>query len=284
MWWPFSGDDPNTLYAILPYFNFNGSTIRKQLYDEFYEKYKNTPGLKLIKAVLKPRDDIMWYKEHLINRAIQKLPKNWKYVAWIDADLTFLNRNWVEDTKAELDKCDVVQIWQKCVNLGEKGDIAKLDSSFAYMNTLGQPWMKTHKYGFWHPGYAWACTRDAYTRMGGLVDFAILGSADHHMALALIGKVDNSRPNNISDAYKQKLLDYQERVTGMKLGYVEGTIVHHYHGDLQNRRYVERWDILTKHNYDPDHDIVINKKLSFTERGKRFNILIYDYFLNRGEA
>lgn len=281
MWWPFGQD---TLYVILPYFNFNGSIVRKKLYDEFYEAYKNTPGLKLIKAILKPRDDIMWYKEHLINKAICKLPKNWKYVAWIDADLTFLNKNWVQDTKLELATHDVVQMWQKCVNLDENADIAKLDSSFAYMNTLGKPWLKTHKYGFWHPGYAWACTKDAYTRMGGLIDFAILGSADHHMALAFIGKVDNSRPNNISDAYKQRLLEYQERVSGMKLGYVQGTIVHHYHGDLKNRKYVERWEILTKNKYDPDHDIFTNKRLTFTPTGKRFNALIHDYFLARGEA
>lgn len=39
------------------------------------------------------------------------------------------------------------------------------------------------RYG--HTGYVWACTRYFWENVGGLMDFCILGSADHNMALAM---------------------------------------------------------------------------------------------------
>ena len=31
----------------------------------------------------------LWHKENLINLGVQHLPRDWKYVAWIDADVSF---------------------------------------------------------------------------------------------------------------------------------------------------------------------------------------------------
>src|SRR5581483_1029964 len=31
----------------------------------------------------------LWVKENLVNIGISRLPHNWKYVGWIDADITF---------------------------------------------------------------------------------------------------------------------------------------------------------------------------------------------------
>jgi hypothetical protein len=280
--------DDECLYVILPYFNFTQSSLRTKLYTEFVNRYKNEKGIKLIESVLSPTNgDCLWYKENLINYAIQtQLPKNWKYVAWIDADITFLNPDWVKDTKDLLQTNDVVQLFQSCVNMGQKTEILKIDKSFVYMNnTSGKKWTKTHVYGFWHPGYAWACTRKAYEQMGGLVDFSILGSGDHHMALALVGQVENSRPGGVHISYQKKLLEFQERVNGFKIDYTPGTIVHHWHGDLTNRKYQERWKILTTNAYNPDEDIVkIDGLIHYTPVGKsRLENLITQYFIDRCE-
>ena len=222
----------------------------------------------------------------MINIGVNELPKSWKYMAWIDADLTFLNQNWVQDTIHELQTADIVQLWRTAVNLGTKGETIKIDKSFAYMFIeSGTTWSPSDKYGFWHPGYAWACTRKAYDKMCGLVDFAILGSGDRHMAMALAGLADKSCPGNIHSNYKVLLKIFQNKVRNFKVSWVDGTIVHYWHGSFANRRYKERWDILTQNKFDPFEDIGINEKglIELSETGKRFENLLEEYFSGRKE-
>jgi hypothetical protein len=39
------------------------------------------------------------------------------------------------------------------------------------------------------------------------------------------------------------------------VGYVDGLILHHYHGKKANRGYSSRWKILVDHQFDPEKDI-----------------------------
>ena len=302
-------NDTNYLYVILTYFNYCSSKARKQLFMDFINKYKNTPGIRICIAEAKLNNnnyqlpqtlsniymhigittaDCIWVKESLINTIIRKLPKNWKYVAWIDADITFLNNNWVYDTINKLQKVDVVQLFQTCINTGPNGEAFKIDKSFGYMHETSKfPWVSTHKYGFWHPGFAWACTRYAYESMNRLIDFGILGSGDHHMALALIGKVNLSYPGNIHENYKKLLKNFEERClkNNLKLSYINGSIIHHWHGRIEDRKYKERWTILTDNNYNPYTDIYSTNEgyIQLTQSGKRFNEKLLQYFNERNE-
>lgn len=299
----------NYLYVIVTYFNYCSSKSRNQLFMDFINKYKNDPNIRICIAEAKlnscsfqlpqtlsniymhigiTTNDYVWIKESLINLVVKKLPSNWKYIAWIDADLTFLNKNWVYDTIQLLKTTDVIQLYQTCINMGPNGEAFKIDKSFGYMHQTSEyQWTKTHKYGFWHPGYAWACNRFAYESMHKLIDFGILGSGDHHMALALIGKVNLSYPGQIHDNYKILLNKFQERCIQNKLtlSYLNGTILHHWHGRLQDRKYQDRWTILTKMNYDPSTDIYYTNEgyIQLTETGKRFNSELYNYFNERNE-
>lgn len=292
------GQCPGKIYVILPYFNFCGFKRREKLFLEFVERMKEYPvsmvvvsagGLPACLPVYKHIEveykDQIWVKENLINMAIRRLPKNWKYVAWIDADISFVNENWVEDTIQELQNNDVVQLFRSAIHLGPEQEVLKTDKSFGFMHKSGAIYSKTDKYGFWHPGFAWACTKKAYQKMGGLLDWAILGSGDRHMALALIGKVEYSAPGNIEDTYKQLLRKFEKSCRHLKLSYVSGTILHHWHGSLENRRYRERWDILTSNNYDPVTDVDYTKQgaITLTQRGIRLKNDIQHYFQERRE-
>jgi hypothetical protein len=302
-------DDSKYLYVILPYFNYCNSNRRRELFIEFVNRYNNETNVRIciIEARLKNTEydlphsfhniykhigvtvnDYIWIKEALINTMIEHLPNTWKYMAWIDADITFLNTNWVNETLKALHIYDVIQLYQTCINMGPNNEAMKIDKSFGYMHIeSGTEWVKTYKYGLWHPGYAWACNRFAYQSFGGLIDFGVLGSGDHHMALALIGKVDSSHPVNIHENYKNLLLKFQDKCTknNIKLGYVKGSLIHHWHGRLQDRKYVERWKFLTENKYDPTNDITYNKTkmIEFTDNGKRFNELFKTYFVERNE-
>lgn len=298
--------DDEKLYVLLPYFNYCGFQRRKQLFIDFIERLKlDNIQVVVIEAresgkeydlpnnlknvflhIRLTTNDQIWIKENLVNIGVQKLPRTWKYMAWIDADVTFLNDNWAVETIEQLQQHDIVQLYHTCVNLGPNDEAMKIDTSFFYMfKKSGRDYHPAAKYGFWHPGYAWGMNRKAYDQIHGLIDFGILGSGDRHMALAFIGLVKCSHPGNIHIAYARKLLEFQERCRGLRVNYVSGTILHHWHGKIANRKYVERWQILTKNKYDPDHDIEYTKHgiLQLTESGKRMTNELKQYFAGRQE-
>ena len=291
-----------TLYVILPYFNFCGFKRRRSLFIDFVKQIQGEKGIRIVVSeALGPdplpnmgtfghfgfeTDSPIWLKENLINMAIRRLPKDWKYMAWIDADITFLNQNWVRDTITELKSYDIVQMFQTCVNLGSKNEALKIDKSFGYMHRdSGTPYVVSARYGFWHPGYAWACTRKAWLQMDGLIDWAILGSGDRHMSLAWIGRVKDSAPGTIHPAYRAWLEEYECMCKGLEVSYVEGTILHHWHGRLEDRKYRERWDILTKNKFNPMTDIGQTESglVQLSNSGRRLEKELLEYFVGRRE-
>lgn len=203
---------------------------------------------------------LLWTKENLLNIGIASLPDDWKYVAWIDADILFRTPNWAAETVHALQLHDVVQPWSDCYDLGPNGEHMAVHRSFCRVWRDGGA--VGGGYGpFAHPGYAWAATRQALDRVGGLVETAALGAADHHMALALVGKVEASLPAGVTDAYCRPLRRWQARAAQHIAGNIAalpGTIEHAWHGDKSRRRYIERWDVLTRHGFDPDEDLKRN--------------------------
>ena len=292
---------PRPLYVVLPYFNFCGFKRRRELFIEFVNRTispsvrlvvvealgpAQLPKLPVYKHLTFKTDSHVWLKENLINIAVKSFPEDWKYVAWIDADLEFLNKNWVQDTIEELQTADVVQMWRTALNLGAHGEALKIDKSFAYMFVGSDTkWTPTDKYGFWHPGYAWACTRYAFQKMGGLPDWAILGSGDRHMAMALAGIGQFSCPGTVHENYKMMIKLYERNLKNFKVSWVDGTVIHFWHGSFADRRYKERWDILTRNAFDPFEDIGYTDEglVQLTPKGRRFEKLLDDYFIGRKE-
>jgi hypothetical protein len=106
------------------------------------------------------------------------------------------------------------------------------------------------------------------------------------MAMALIGKVLDSAPGNIHENYRTMLREFQHACKGLTLSYVPGTILHHWHGSLANRRYRERWDILTQNRFDPLVDIgqrEDNGLIQLTKSGQRMVVDLDNYFIGRLE-
>jgi len=186
----------------------------------------------------------IWHKENMINLGIRKLlPKNWKAVAWIDADIEFDNVTWAKDSLKLLGgSYDIIQLFSHCVDMDIDNNPMNVFTSFGERYNKGTPW---------HPGYAWACTRNAYDKMGGLYENAILGSGDHIMALSFIGRGIHSINSLSSDDYKNSILEFEQNVKNFRIGNIPGVIRHHFHGSKKNRQYTERWKILSENNFDP---------------------------------
>ena len=81
------------------------------------------------------------------------------------------------------------------------------------------------------------------------------------MALALVGKVGDTIPGNLTDGYKAPLYQWQGRAMPHIAGHIgalPGTIEHAWHGAKDKRAYVSRWDILARNKFDPRTDLKRN--------------------------
>ena len=194
----------------------------------------------------------LWHKENMINIGIRKLfPPTWRAVAWIDADIEFESTTWAQDTLKILNGYkDIVQLFSHAIDMDKKKYSMNIFSSFGFQYETGKSYINKGL-DFWHPGFAWACTRKAYERMCGLYENSILGSGDHNMSFSLINNAIKSFNEKVSQAYRDDILEFQKRVRGLRLGYVPGIVRHYYHGSKLNRRYGDRWQILVKYQFNP---------------------------------
>jgi len=196
----------------------------------------------------------IWHKENMINLGVKKLlPNTWKAFAWIDADLEFDNPNWALDTLKILNGTkDIVQLFTNVFFLDDHGDTEILFTSFGYQYVKKTKRAYTgYEISFWHPGFAWACTRELYEKMGGLYEYAITGDGDYYMENAMLGDYNSVFSEEASDDFRKSLQIYENKVVGAKIGYVPGVLRHNYHGSVENRNYAMRAKILTSHNYSP---------------------------------
>lgn len=275
--------------------------------------------------------DILWHKENLINIGISKLPENWEYVAWIDADVQFTRTDWAVETLHQLQIYKVVQMWSHSIDLGPDSEhntvafqqpIAECQSLiYSYMrdrailkpidrklkasgngdgnkaatgrgpgiwDTHDDAYVRPVGRGMLHTGYAWAARRSAIADLGGLGDIGVLGSGDRHMAYALLGEVARSYDPRLLDNYKHYWLEWQERAElhiQRKVGVVPGTILHHWHGSKQHRRYQDRWKVLIENKFDWMKDLKKDPQgvWALTPRNWQLRDDIIGYFQVRNE-
>lgn len=232
--------------------------------------------------------DELWHKENLINIGIRALPPSWEYCAWIDADVQFARPDWAEETVHQLQHFDVVQMFASAIDLGPEGQTLKTYDGF--MSAWQGDRMKaTQRYAAaFHPGFAWAARREAIEHLGGLIDWAILGSGDRHMACALIGRVLDMPKMICSEDYREHLLRWEDNAqTHLRrnVGHVPGTLLHNFHGAKASRQYENRWDILRRHHFEPTRDIKRDWQglWQFTHIGARMRNDIRSYFAQRNE-
>lgn len=309
-----SGD--NTLHVVSVISNPVRFASRYRLFEEFSARMMSTPNINFVVVELAFGDrhhevtlagnhshvrvhahSELWHKENLINIGIRSLPRDWQYVAWIDGDVQFVNPDWAQETLHQLQHYDVLQLFETAIDMGPRNNVMQVHTSFAKLYATGAPLHVTSDayYGlvkapgpYWHPGYAWACTRRLYENVGGLIDKAIIGAGDHHMALSIIGNAKMSLPGGLNPSYDRMVYDWQKKAqiaSQGNLGYVEGSLIHYWHGPKKARKYIERWDLVRKNDYDPDHDVHYTKEGVLELKGNKPQLRndLRSYFRNRNE-
>ena len=226
---------------------------------------------------LRARDNQeIWLKENSLNVLIERLPSDWEYVAWVDADISFARPDWAQETMHLLQHYDFLQMFTHAQDYGVNYEPGVMTPGFAYAKLTEdeEKWstniVEKYYYGLvargkegkeWHyrhPGFCWAARRSALNKVGGLIDFAILGSSDWIMANALFGQVDRTISGGYSEGYKRLCKIWEDRALRhirKNVGFMPGTVHHYFHGEKKARNYDNRWKLLAETKFDPLTDL-----------------------------
>jgi hypothetical protein len=247
--------------------------------------------------------DEMFRKENLQNLGLERVPLGAKYVACLDADVSFVRSDWCQESLHLLQHYDVIQMFSSYSDVGSNNQILRTVPSFMY-NMIHEPegeyvdehsgYGKQWPRGKWSgaPGLAWAYRIEALDALGRLLDKCILGGGDSHMAFGLaqrwdIAKLHAEIKHGCSDAYLRYIAAWQLNAARLKtnIGMMDGSLLHHWHGPKANRGYATRWQILESNHFDPFVDVMYSHEgvLTWTGDKSKLRDEIRHYFRARRE-
>ncbi len=308
--------EPSLLHVVVPIVNSCRYETRYHLFEKF-EKMVLDAGAQLwvVEAAFGNRPHAithkenprhiqlrtwseLWHKENMINIGFSRLPSDWEYVAWIDPDVAFARPDWVNETLNQLQHYDIVQMFSSTHDLAPDYHVLKEHPGFAYkyknnllhdvsITSYGKTRSLT-KRAYAHPGYAWAARRKAINDLGGLIEFAVIGSGDWHMAYGLIGRIKETINPKWTQAMQEHFLEWEQRAEKYirrNIGYVPGALLHYWHGRKKDRRYNDRGRILTDNDIDPALDLKKDSQglWQLTDRCHELRDQIREYFRSRSE-
>jgi len=273
---------PNSqLYIVTSLFNPIRWKSRWKLYLDFARHVQESEGeLFTAEVSFRKREHVLpvnnhnlhlttkhefWLKENALNLAIQRLPDDWEYVAWVDADVQFVREDWCNETVHQLQHYDMVQMFSEAADLDARHQLHQKHKGFAwcYHNNIPIEQLNNGYYYppsqqglvYWHPGFAWAIRRDAFDKLGGLIDFSVFGSADWLMARALIDKLPEALYLGEHGLRWLEIWNERAKLLNHNIGYVDGLLLHNWHGPKADRKYKQRALDFQATNFNPEVDL-----------------------------
>lgn len=233
----------------------------------------------------------IWHKENLLNIAIANLPDDAQYIAWVDADIQFVNPNWVQDTIDSLKEYNVVQMFSEYVDLGPDYQVINKTPSFVakWLEEKSQDVSLVYDNRFkGATGLAWAARKDVLVNTNLLLDWCIIGSSDWYMAYVMTGLGKKLIEKWMSPGYVLAISYYNhlcDKYVAQSVGCVKGSAIHYWHGPKSKRGYNWRWNILKDNNFDPILDLMYDENglLILKESQSKMHEQIKHYFITRDE-
>jgi len=252
---------------------------------------------------------VMWQKERLLNVALVALPPECQIVVWLDADILFDRDDWPQRAVEALDTSVMAQLFSRTCYLPHEVDFSRPLAEQRYLqrrstasglvggvlqeNTLSTTLEALKAHGMaidYANGHAWAMRRELLQRSG-FYEAMIVGGGDYVFLQAALGQFEAVRKGHAwtpeSHQYRH-FLRWAERfhdVVQGRIGMVPGDIFNLWHGELLDRRYVPRHQILTAHDFDPDRDIAIDAhgSLCWSSDKLALHEAVREYFRARQE-
>ena len=217
--------------------------------------------------------DVMWQKERLLNIALEAVPRDVENVAWIDCDVVFASRNWLQAGIKALKSDSIIQLFSEVRYLDrpstdklEFNSIPELVRSSAGSRLihgefkdvcLVRPVSADAPKVIWPAnGFAFAAKKSIICESK-LYDHGVLDGNDILFLCAIYGEFELAMERlKHNEMQRRHYLEWARRVQktfGGNLGYIPGTIYHLWHGDLSNRNYMGRHELMA--GFDPYRDI-----------------------------
>jgi hypothetical protein len=312
------------LYVILPYSNPCGFLRRKQLFEECLARLllfrETNPNLEIIVSemvygwkqgktitecngythIILSGVDILWGKENITNHAIMHIMSKIGLtnpprviISWVDADVRFMNVNWIKDTVSKFQNSSTglfLQLFSHAILMTPDDKPDYTVPSFCFQYASHAPYYDHHNRhdSYWHPGFAWAMDSDTMRKImvetGTALPEHTVGGADRHMALAAAGFTDKPSPY-MTPQYLEMInrwrVAYQR--TGCRLSVIPGSIQHSYHGTMANRKYVERNVLLD--GFIPNVTTRIDEYgiVQWFQASNELRLAVIKYFMDRDE-
>jgi hypothetical protein len=223
----------------------------------------------------------IWNKERAINLAIDRLvPLTVDYIAWLDCDIIFCNPDWVGKTIHLLRKWQVVHMFSHTLDLGPNWQpVGDVHEGYVYRYVNGRPIKRGQEIS----GLGWATRRSVLDELP-LLDWNISSGADSLMAVAFFG--NNKILLKHIPAYKDKAklwINAASRIVNGQVGYVQGLVLHSWHGPRDGRGYGDVERIMIRDKFNPFEDITTqaNGLYCFTGKNKKLEKDMNDWYISR---
>lgn len=207
--------------------------------------------------------DVLWLKEHLLNFAIERIPDCYDNVAWLDCDVLFPSTTWAADAERALREAQVVQLFERAIRLPPGAmafqGVGDQLSGVAAVWSADPTQIRGDRTKHGHTGFAWAARRD-FLRSVRLYEGCVIGGADHLMAHAFLGQWRTECVRQVLGSgamfdHYEKWAERAFEATQGRVGVVPGEVLHLWHGDPTNRRYLRREKELQSLALDPRTDV-----------------------------
>ncbi len=276
--------------CICSYFNYYEDELRKQNYIKFRKNFahdlltvevaKDESEFFIddaIQIIAKP-ENLLWQKERCFNIALESLPPSVDKIVWVDTDIIFHNKNWLDDLETQLDNYAFVQPFERVVEINNHynhnlncfgyGKLVydKIQDGSTLPASIAQ-------------GLSWGVNRSILKN--GFYDKHILGSNDALQLISWLGDVFNIILLQLPHSLIMDFLDYyndMDHFLGSNMNYCKGVVEHMYHGDTFKRGYNAR-EKLFRENFEIDDLEIDNNGLYKLNNNKKL-LEITNHFSN----
>lgn len=222
---------------------------------------------------------VLWQKERLLNIALGAVPAHCTKIAWLDCDILFSNEHWATEASALLEQVPVVQPFTHAVRLPEhhtyyNGEGHVYNGFAAVHRHYPDVKLKGNFELHGHTGFVWAARKEVFEGIG-FYDACLSGVADHLMAHSFCGDWQSACIQKLiasNPKYLAHFQDWSKKIyekIGGQIGFIEGVVLHLWHGDHLQRRYLENSQFLSQTPYNPPDDLYLNNSQCWEIRENR---------------
>ena len=247
--------------------------------------------------------DVMWQKERLLNIALGAVPDDVENVAWIDCDVVFESSDWLQVANKALLSHRVLQLFSEVRYLDRSStDKLEFDSNPELVRSSAGSQLlhgafkdvclvkpvsaKAPKVVWPANGFAFAAKKSIICDIK-FYDHGVLDGNDILFLCAIYGEFELAMERlKHNEMQRRHYVEWARRARqsfGGSVGYIPGTIYHLWHGDLSNRNYMGRHELLAE--FDPYRDIrcAPNGAWLWSDPQSKLARNVRDYFRSRKE-